>query len=43
MQINAGTRLRQQVYTSVNTEWVYHSGNTNTDYTLMRIERLDRP
>jgi hypothetical protein len=43
MQINAGTRLRQQVYASVNTEWIYHSGSTNTDYTYMRIERLDRP
>ena len=41
--LNAGTRLASDMYSSNNASYIYHSGNTNQDYTYMRITRLDRP
>lgn len=43
MEIPAGTRLQQWTYNGAFSSYPYHSGSANTDYTYMRIERLDRP
>lgn len=39
----AGARIATDMYSGANSSFMYHSGNTNQDYTYMRITRLDRP
>lgn len=41
MYLAAGTVLIHKIYTTASTQYIYHKGDTNCDYTHMRITRLN--